>query len=859
MSRLKANKVRLPEYFRPERYKISIHPNLEEASFKGEESVTFRLDRAVNKIVLHADELVVSSASVKIKNKSFATKRISYDKKSETVIFLFGQNLPKGKGKLTLSFTGILNDKMTGFYRSRYKVNGEEHLMATTQFEATHARQAFPCIDEPAAKAVFDITLIIPKEHTAISNTIPSVVSEHESGHQIVEFESTPKMSTYLAAFIVGKFEWIEKKTSKGTLVRVFVTPGKKKQAEFALDVGAKVLAFYEDYFGIKYPLPVLDMIAIPDFSSGAMENWGAVTYRETALLFDTDKSSTATKQRVALVIAHELAHQWFGNLVTMEWWTHLWLNEGFASYIEYLALDKIFPKWDIWTQFVYSDLSQAMSLDSLKNTHAIEVEVHHPSEIGEIFDAVSYSKGASVIRMIADYLGEKDFRDGLRHYLKKHQYGNASTKDLWLALEHVSDKPVRSIMDNWTSKPGFPVVIIENDRQKIRLTQSRFFSSSIAKKSSKDKTIWKVPINIKRESKNRNQEFLLDKKSKSIDLSLKAGEWIYFNSGSSGMYRLNYPEVMLRNLEEAVKRKSIPARDRFSIQDDAFALSESGEFFTVPCLELARSYKNEDDYTVWASLISNLETVKDLTSGASYPILYSAYMRDILSVIATKVGWEAKRNESHTTPMLRSLVLSVLGYSGDRQTIKRARELFEALKKGKSLNPDLKGVVYGLVARNGGVKEYEWFLRRHEEESLQEEKNRLLFVLACFENKKLIKRALEYSFSERVRPQDTYGVFSYAWGNRFGRDIVWEFTKSHWDEILKRYGKGGHMLPRFIQPAGFFASNKKAEEVRRFFRVHKAPGAERAVEQAIEKIYSNAAWLKRDKRKIINWLRSNS
>src|SRR3989344_1498732 len=850
------HRVRLTTDVVPSGYEIHLKPDLEAFVFEGEETVHLYLKKPSKTLTLHSVDLEIESAEVI--GVEFA-EQITYDEKAETATFVFKNNLPKDTLKLKVLFRGILNDRMHGFYRSSFQHEGKTKHIATTQFESTDARRAFPCFDEPAMKASFEISLTVPSSHAAISNTMPTEIKEHEAGFKTVSFAPSPLMSTYLLAFIVGDFEHIEKRTKDGVLVRVFVTPGKKKQAEFALDCAVKIVSFFNTYFDIPYPLPVLDMIAIPDFSAGAMENWGAITYRESALLVDAINSSTHNRQWVALVIAHEIAHQWFGNLVTMEWWTHLWLNEVFASYIESLAVDHIFPKWDIWTQFVYSDLSQAMSLDSLKNTHAIEVEVHHPSEIGEIFDAVSYSKGASVIRMIADYLGEKDFRDGLRHYLKKHHYGNASTKDLWLALEHVSDKPVRSIMDNWTSKPGFPVVIIENDRQKIRLTQSRFFSSSIAKKSSKDKTIWKVPINIKRESKNRNQEFLLDKKSKSIDLSLKAGEWIYFNSGSSGMYRLNYPEVMLRNLEEAVKRKSIPARDRFSIQDDAFALSESGEFFTVPCLELARSYKNEDDYTVWASLISNLETVKDLTSGASYPTLYSAYMRDILSVIATKVGWEAKRNESHTTPMLRSLVLSVLGYSGDRQTIKRARKLFEALKKGKSLNPDLKGVVYGLVARNGGVKEYEWFLRRHEEESLQEEKNRLLFVLACFENKKLIKRALEYSFSERVRPQDTYGVFSYAWGNRFGRDIVWEFTKSHWDEILKRYGKGGHMLPRFIQPAGFFASNKKAEEVRRFFRVHKAPGAERAVEQAIEKIYSNAAWLKRDKRKIINWLRSNS
>ena len=269
-----------------------------------------------------------------------------------------------------------------------------------------------------------------------------------------VRFTPSPEMSSYLLAFIVGHFEYIEKKTKEGVLVRVFVTPGKLKQAEFALDVAARTISFYSNYFGIPYPLPVLDLIAIPDFAAGAMENWGAVTYRETAVLVDPLETSTHNKQWVALVIAHELAHQWFGNLVTMEWWTHLWLNEGFASYMEYVAIDKLFPKWKVWTQFIFIEQGRGLSLDGLKNSHAIEIDVNHPAEISEIFDAVSYSKGASVIRMLAEYLGENNFRKGLKHYLEKHAYKNASTNDLWDAFEKVSDKPVKRIMTNWTRKP---------------------------------------------------------------------------------------------------------------------------------------------------------------------------------------------------------------------------------------------------------------------------------------------------------------------------------------------------------------------------------------------------------------------
>ncbi|HVF69584.1 MAG TPA: M1 family metallopeptidase, partial [Xanthomonadales bacterium] len=434
--------VRLTDDIVPTEYSITIHPDLPTFTFKGEEEIILDLKKPTKSITIHADELKIS----KVNYNGSLIGEVSFDKENETAIIKFPNQLPAGEGKLFIEFTGTLNDKMRGFYRSKYDIDGKEHVMAVTQFESTDARRAFPCFDEPAKKAIFHINLIVPEDHTAISNAIESQVKEHSSGFKIVSFAPTPKMSTYLLAFIVGKFEHIEKKTAEGTLVRVFVTPGKKKQAEFSLDVAAETITFFSEYFKIPYPLPVMDLVAIPDFAAGAMENWGAITYRETALLVDPVHTATVNKQWVAIVIAHELAHQWFGNLVTMEWWTHLWLNEGFASYIEYLAVDHIFPEWDMWTQFVYMDHSRALELDGLENTHPIEVEVHNPTEISEIFDAVSYSKGSSIIRMLAEYLGEDIFRKGLQVYLKKHSYGNATTSDLWNALEKVSGKPVEKI-----------------------------------------------------------------------------------------------------------------------------------------------------------------------------------------------------------------------------------------------------------------------------------------------------------------------------------------------------------------------------------------------------------------------------
>lgn len=853
---MKKQSVRLSHFITPERYRLILHPDLKTFKFKGEETAYLELKKPVREIVLHARDLTVSSASYRHKKVDVPAKKISYDEKAETVTFHFPKTLPKGKGELDLKFEGTLNDRMRGFYRSRYEVDGKERHMATTQFESTDARMAFPCIDEPAAKAVFDVTLMVPKGHTAISNTMPSAVREHEAGYDVVQFSPTPKMSTYLLAFIIGEFEFVEKKTKRGTLVRVFVTPGKKKQAAFSLDVAARCLDFYENYFGIKYPLPVLDMIAIPDFSAGAMENWGAITYRETAILFDPDHSSTGNKQWVALVIAHELAHQWFGNLVTMEWWTHLWLNEGFASYIEYLAVDHLFPKWDVWTQFVTSDLGTALSLDALKNTHPIEVEVHHPSEISEIFDAVSYQKGASVIRMLADYLGERDFRDGLRHYLKKHSYANAKTEDLWLAFQHISKKPVLKIMEAWTRKEGYPLVKAVETKRGILLSQSRFFSSAAAQRTVHDKTVWKIPINYVLEGEKKAKRFLLDKQSKPAPFRLKEHQWVSLNAGASGVYRVDYPAKMLCELREAIVKKSLPARERLMIESDAFSLAEAGESPTHEALELALAYKNEIDYSVWADLDSNLGYVEGLLIDESFIKEYRTYLHDMYAGIAKRLGWEKKKGEKHTDPLLRALALWGLGSRGeDSLIIQEAQKRFERFQNGKPIEPDIRGVVYGLAAQHGGAKDYAWLQKRHEIEKLNEEKVRLLRTLGRFRDKGLLSKTLEYSFSKHVRSQDSIVGINNVAANSMGRELAWEFVKKNWPEILKRFGQGGHMLPHFVKIGGVFKTKEKAKEVREFFRTHETPGAERAVDQTIERIESKADWLARDREKTKTWL----
>ena len=861
--------VRLSKGVVPTEYDIQLRPDLDNFTFEGVETITLSALKPTKTLTLHCKEIEVETARV---GESFA--KISYDTKSETVTFTFPKNIPKGEMKLTIVFKGILNDKMRGFYRSKYTIGNKEYHMATTQFESTDARRAFPCFDEPAQKAVFHVSLIIPKGKTAISNTLPISVAEHEAGYEIIKFSPTPKMSTYLLAFIIGDFEYIESKTNSGVQVRVFTTPGKKHQAKFALECAVKTLEFYNKYFDIAYPLPVLDMIAIPDFTAGAMENWGAITYRESALLVDEDHSSVGNKQWVALVIAHEIAHQWFGNLVTMEWWTHLWLNEGFASYIEYLAVDKLFPHWDIWTQFSTYELGSALKLDSLLHTHPIEIPVHHPDEIGEIFDEVSYAKGASVIRMLADYLGEEDFRDGLRHYLKKHSYSNTETFHLWQAFEKVSKKPVAKMMKNWTSKPGYPVIKAEIKNNELKLSQERFFASPKSKVKAKDKTLWQVPVSI-------CPKKMLSKKSLEINFLRGLGSdgeptsgffklqkirtdkkfdlqdfYIKLNFGEAGFYRTAYSKELLEKLKLPVENKSLSARDRLGIIRDLFALAEAGTVPTTDALEFLSVYKHEDNYTVWLELATGIGRLEALfAKETKIKSKLDELALSLFSPIALKLGWTKKDGEAHTDALLRSLAIARAGRLGDKKIIAEAKNKFEALQKSGHVNPDLRGAIYSIIARWGGEKEYDILLKMYKKETLHEEQNRIGSALGDFSDEKLLKFTCEFSFSEHVRKQDTISILSSVGTNPAGRDVWLAFIQKNWKTLVTRYGDGGHTLARLVKAISSSAEERHLKSFKKFFTTHDAPGAKRSIQQVLERLEGNVTWLKRDGKKIEKFL----
>ena len=855
--------VVLPETARPSKYRIKLQPDLENFTFDGEQSVDLLILEATSTIVLNSIDLEISNTTLHANGTTLTSKSVTIDKDAETATLDFGETIQPGDARLEMVFTGELNNKLMGFYRSEYtSQDGETRYLATTQFEPTDARRAFPCWDEPAKKATFEVTLVFSDEYQAVSNT--PVVEEAVPGPGLksVRFAETPIMSTYLLVFIVGNLTSIEERAAGGTTVGVWTTPGKEDQASFALDTSVKLLSYFNEYFGIPYPLPKLDHIAIPDFAAGAMENWGAVTYRETALLVDPDNSSAGTRQRVAEVIAHEMAHMWFGDLVTMEWWDDLWLNESFASWMGNKAVDWLFPEWEMWTQFVNMDTNRALSLDGLKNSHPIEQAVKNPAEVSQLFDAISYSKGASVIRMLENFLGEESFRKGLNRYLSSHMYDNARTEDLWSALETESGRPVTAIMDSWVKQMGYPVLQVESDRTggqtTLSVTQERFvydrFLGDGEPDSDTDNEVWRVPVSASQGSEE-SAVTVMDGRQTQIDVPGSGDGWVKLNPLQTGFFRVNYSTEDWQRLVPAIESLELHATDRLGVQNDAYALSRAGLLPVTQFLSLAQAYKNEGDASVWSDLASNLRDIEQLISDEAIHPAYQGFAREIFGPAARKIGWEPKSGEGHLDALLRSTVLSQAGSYHDPGVTAQASERFQKyLQDRETLAPDLRGVVFALAAQSGGKDVYDQIWGLEGETDLAEEKIRLLMSLTRFQRPELLNSTLADSLSAKVRSQDSITLVAGVAANPKGRDLAWEFVKDNWAEFDRRYGGGGFGLMRLVSICSHFNSQEKADEVDSFFAEHPAPAAERTIRQALERVRLNIKWLEQNRQELTDW-----
>ena len=725
----------------------------------------------------------------------------------------FDRELPPGEAALHLRFAGTLNDQLRGFYRSQYRDDGgATRTLATTQFEATDARRAFPCWDEPAIKATFDITLVVPDALAAISN-MPIADETRADGKRAVRFRTTPRMSTYYLAFVVGDFAAVETTDEAGVLHRVFATRGKEQFGRFALEHSVRILRYLNDYFGVPYPLPKIDHVAVPDFAAGAMENWGCITYRETALLFDPANSAAQARQRILEVVAHEMAHMWFGDLVTMEWWDDLWLNESFASWLGDKTVDHLYPEWAMWTQFVSNSTNEALALDGLRNSHPIEQQVNDPAEIRELFDAISYSKGGSVLRMLEDWLGPERFRQGLRDYVSAHAYANARGADLWQALERASGQPAVAVADSWVKQTGYPVIDAQVDRAlgavAVSLRQRRFLYDHLLDGEEADAAAWKAPVSVADGAGGR-ASLLMEQAAGAVEAASGAA-WVKVNAGQTGFFRVNYAAEEWERLREAIANRELEPTDRLGLQNDAYALMRAGRLPATVFLSLARAYDGETDATVLADLASNLRGLHSLLWDDASAGAFEAFARDRFAPAAARAGWDAKEGEGHLDALFRSIALGQAGAYGDPAVLAEARRRFAAFTDHEApIHPDVRGVVFSLAAQEGEQPVYDALWGAYHKAEMHEERVRILRALTQVRRTDLLSDLLAKAMDpDIVRAQDTVIVLIQASVNRQGRDMAWEFVKDNWAELDRRYGKGGFAIMRLVEVTGRFATRR--------------------------------------------------
>ncbi|MGZ8530036.1 MAG: M1 family metallopeptidase [Candidatus Binatia bacterium] len=825
---------RLPTSVIPERYEIKLTPDLSLWTFAGQVKIAVEVRQAVREVVLNAAELSIQSVTLRHANGAVLHGNAQSDEANEQAVLSFPDIVAPGNYQLQIQFTGILNDKLHGFYRSLYKdAEGQDKPLASTQFESTDARRAFPCWDEPAFKAVYQVTLVIDEKLTAISNA--RVIDETVlpgTGKKAVRFADTMKMSTYLVAFIVGDFEATEPVEADGVELRVLAVPGKKKLADFAVAIGKASLEHFSQYYGIPYPGDKLDLIAIPDFASGAMENLGAITFRETALLVDSDKATRAELERVADVVSHENAHMWFGDLVTMQWWNGLWLNEAFATFMEMLAVDAWKPEWRRWDSFAVSRAA-AMQVDGLKSTRPIEFPVERPEEAAGMFDVLTYEKGASVLRMLEQYLGAAKFRDGIRLYLKKHAYANAETTDLWDALEESTQQPVRTLMDSWIFQPGYPLVSVEISGRTLRLSQQIF---RYLHDGSDSERRWHVPIFLRAGTPAGvvSKTLLLTEKAQQVAFDAPV-DWVVVNAGAHGFYRVHYSHELLTALRQGMTTQ-LTAVERFSLVNDAWAATLAGIVSLTDYLELIDLMTGETDVNVWATMIASFHQLHRILGEVQCKKL-AGRLSVVLSSALARLGWSVQQDEGELESQLRGDLIGALGTVADDAAAQdRARLLFADYEKNReSVDRNVIPALVAILSHTGGQAEYENFFARFENAQTPQDETRYLFALANFADAGLIDRTLDLTINGAVRTQNSPYLMRGALLNKHGRERAWSFMKKHWIEMNRQYPDNA--IPRMCEGVIGLVSAELEKDVVGFFNSHAVKQGGKQIEQHLERL----------------------
>jgi len=845
-------RYRLPQTIVPQRYDLRLEPDLTTATFRGDETITLDVREATREIVLNAIELRIETAEVTDAAGRTVSASIAYDEEAERAILALPDALAPGTARLRLVFTGTLNDKLRGFYRSTYRdESGAVHTLATTQFESTDARRAFPCWDEPAFKAVFGVTLVIDPRLTAIScGAVKSETTDPATGKRVVVFHDTPKMSTYLLAFIVGEFESSHAVEVRGIPIRVWSVPGKSHLAGFALKAAAHALEFFSEYYGIPYPGQKLDLIAIPDFASGAMENLGAITFREVALLLDESRATLGELERVAEVVAHEIAHMWFGDLVTMRWWNGLWLKEAFATFMALLCSDDFRPEWETWASFTLSR-EAALTIDGLRSTRPIEYTVVRPEDAAAMYDVLTYEKGAAVLRMLQQYLGPETFRRGITHYLEVHAFDNAETTDLWDALEEASQQPVRAVADSWIFQPGYPLISAEIATDTLVLSQQRFLYRRDGAEAAQ---LWQTPIALRLETPEgtRSEKTLLT--SRELRLPLPEGtRAVVVNAGSDGVYRVRYAPALLERLTADLTRTLRPT-ERFNLISDAWANVQAGYSPLSGYLDLTALYREETDRNVWAAIAGHLGGVRRIVSEARREA-FAALVRDRLASIYARLGWEPRPDENELLRQLRGQVLGALGTLGNDAGVQaRAREVYARYAADPaSVDPEVAAASVGIVAYTGDAATYDDLWTRFKSARTPQEERRYLYALAAFRQPELLQRTLDHCLDGEIRTQDAPFMVASVLANSDGTMLAWNFIERNWETMLQRYPD--NTIIRMVEAVAAVRDRSLAERVEAFLRTHEVPDAGKRLDQALERMWIGVEFAERERENLDAYL----
>ncbi|MGH7142439.1 MAG: M1 family metallopeptidase [Candidatus Saccharimonadales bacterium] len=835
---------------KPSHYELELAPDTTNFTFTGRATIYLtKTGRPSQRFTFHQYDLKIEKAQIikhdKKDSHELEVRRINNQNKLNEVRLHTSEMIYSGNYEVRLTFKGKITRGMSGLYPCFFNYKGKEHTLLATQFESHYAREVFPCIDEPEAKATFQLKLITPKGLSLLSNT--PIESQEEGPKSLVTttFATTPRMSTYLLAFVIGELHSSSTKTKRGTEVSVWATLSQPKTAlQFGLDVAKRSIEFFEDYFSIDYPLAKADHVALPDFSSGAMENWGLITYRERALLANPDKSSQLTRELIATVIAHETSHQWFGNLVTMRWWNDLWLNESFANLMEYQAVDSLFPDWHIWDTFIMNEGLAALRRDATPGVQAVKTDVGHPDEISTLFDgAIVYAKGGRLLCMLKTYIGESAFRQGLTNYFKQHAYENTTGNDLWLALSKSSGLDVAVFMNPWLEQSGFPMVSVDNDNASVTLEQVHFLDNGVVS----DGRLWSLPL-------FSNRQELPDRLDKArLYRNLSPNQLpLLINQGSFGHYIVNYKQPAHRaQVIKLVRQKALGTADRLMILNEASMLAKAGQQTFGEVLKLLAAYQDESSEIVWNMMALIIgESRRFIDRDENLEASIKKFLQNLIGDEYTRLGWDEKTGESLSDRKLRSTIIDLGAYAEEPDIISQALERFSQYTQNPdSLSAELRSIVFGVAVKKKKNNAFASLLESYDTTADSELKSDITASLTLTRSQRetqiLLNRLKKASL---IKPQDAEYWLIYLLGNRYVRDLAWQWLTENWQWIEKTYSreKSYDDYPRYA--ATICNTEEWAKKYITFFKPKRSDIAlERNIDIGLAEIDSRLKWLDRD------------